>query len=167
MQTLGPPDTHHLSAALGWVELGNWAEAKAELAKVAPGLKKHPSVLEVTWSIHAAEKDWTKALQVAEQLIKVAPDQSSGWLHRAYAIRRAPGGGLKAAWDALIPAVDRFPHEATIPYNLACYACQLADLDEARRWFKRALAAGEKGKLKSMATSDPDLQPLWGEIKRL
>ena len=73
----------------------------------------------------------------------------------------------QAAWDALIPAVDRFPEEATIPYNLACYACQLDKVDEARRWFLRALAVGEKGKLKCMASSDPDMKPLWSEIKGL
>ena len=82
-------------------------------------------------------------------------------------MRRAPGGGLQAAWDALIPAVDRFPKEPTIPYNLACYACQLEKLDEARRWFQRALGVGQKAKLKSMGASDPDLRPLWGEIKTL
>ena len=32
MQNIEPPDTHHISAALGWLGLGNIAEAKAELA---------------------------------------------------------------------------------------------------------------------------------------
>jgi tetratricopeptide (TPR) repeat protein len=167
MELLEPPDTHYLSAALGWAELGNCAEAHAELAKVSPALSAHPTVLEVIWSVCTVQKDWASAVQAAERLVQAAPDQANGWLHRAYAVRRAPGGGLKAAWDALLPAVDRFPQEATIPYNLACYACQLAHLDEARRWFERALAVGEKAKLKMMAVSDPDLQPLWGEIRKL
>lgn len=167
MEILEPPDTHHLSAALGWAELGNCEEARVELAKVQPGLSGHPTVLEVTWSIHAAQKDWAGALRVAEQLVQAAPDQANGWLHRAYAMRRTPDGGLKAAWDALLPAVDRFPQEATIPYNLACYACQLSELDEARRWFQRALAVGQKARLKAMAVSDPDLEALWSEIRKL
>jgi tetratricopeptide (TPR) repeat protein len=158
---------HFLSAAIGWMELGNLAEAKAELGKVAPGLAGHPTVLEVTWAIHAAGNNWPDALVAAEQLVQSAGDRASGWLHRAYALRRTPGGGLEAAWKALLPAVDRFPAEATIPYNLACYACQLGQLDEARRWLKRAVAVGEKSKIKVMAGSDADLQPLWGEIKAL
>ncbi len=167
MEELEPPDTHHLSAALGWMELGNCTEARADLAKVSAALALHPAVLEVSWTVYAAEKDWAKALETAERLVQCAADHASGWLHRAYAMRRAPGGGLQAAWDALIPAVDRFPKEPTIPYNLACYACQLEKLDEARRWFQRALGVGEKAKLKSMGASDPDLRPLWGEIKTL
>jgi tetratricopeptide (TPR) repeat protein len=167
METLEPPDTYYLSAALGWMELGNCSEARAELAKVNSALANHPAVLEVTWSVYASEKDWANALHAAELLVKSAADHPAGWLHRAYAIRRVPGGGLHAAWDVLISAVDRFPQEATIPYNLACYACQMGELDEARRWFQRALAVGEKAKLKSMAVSDTDLQPLWAEISSL
>jgi tetratricopeptide (TPR) repeat protein len=167
MQTVGPPDTHHLSAAMGWMELGNLVEARAELAKVAPELIEHPAVLEVTWALEAAALNWPEALRTAEQLVRNAGDRASGWLHLAYALRRAPGGGLEAAWKALLPAVDRFPEEATIPYNLACYACQLGQLDEARRWLQRALGVGERAKIKSMASSDSDLEPLWSEIKGL
>src|SRR5438874_2082332 len=117
MEMLEPPDMHYLSAAMGWMELGDLAEAKVELAKISPDLLKHPRVLEATWAIYSAEKDWTGALRAAEELVAHDIDRASGWLHRAYALRRAAGGGLQAAWDALIPAVDRFPQEATIPYN--------------------------------------------------
>jgi tetratricopeptide (TPR) repeat protein len=121
----------------------------------------------VGWAVHAAGKHWGEALAIAQELIERSGDKAAGWLHRAYAIRRAPGGGLKAAWDALLPVVDRFPEEATIPYNLACYACQMQQLEEARQWLKRALAVGERSKIKTMAIADPDLEPLWGEIKQL
>lgn len=167
MEILGPPDTHYLSAAMGWMELGNYAEARLELAHVAPELAKHPNVLEVTWAIHASAKSWAQALQVAEQLVEVAGDNAVGWLHRAYALRRLPDGGLQAAWNALLPVVDKFPGEATIPYNLACYACQMQHLDEAKRWLGRALAVGDKAKIKSMAAADPDLEPLWRDLKSL
>jgi tetratricopeptide (TPR) repeat protein len=165
LEPLEPPDTHYLSAAIGWMELGNCKEAKAELAMVSPGLTSHPNVLEVTWAISASEQNWSQALRAAEALVASEPDRASAWLHRAYALRRAPGGGLKAAWDALLPAVDRFPKEATIPYNLACYACQLARLEEARQWLRRALAVGNSGKIKAMAAADSDLEILWKEVK--
>ena len=58
-------------------------------------------------------------------LIAAAPDRAVGWLHHAYALRRATGGGLLAAFNALSPVADKFPDEATIPYNLACYTCQM------------------------------------------
>ena len=42
----------------------------------------------------------------------------------------------------------------------------MGQLDEARRWLV-APGGGVKNKLKSMATADPNLEPLWGEIKSL
>ncbi len=149
------------------MELGNPQEAKAELARVSPTFAEHPGTLEVAWAIYAAEKNWSEALKAAECLVRSAAEQSSGWLHRAYALRRAPGGGLQAAWDALLPAYEKFPEEPTIPYNLACYACQLHHLDSARRWLQCAVRIGGKNHIKRMAVADPDLEPLWGEIKLL
>ena len=79
----------------------------------------------------------------------------------------APGGGLQAAWDALFPAMEKFPTEGIVPYNLACYACQLQQLDVARIMFKRAASLGEKNQFKLMALRDPDLKPLWDELRQL
>jgi tetratricopeptide (TPR) repeat protein len=167
MQTLEPPATHFLSAVVGWLELGNGEEAKAELEKVSPELRGHPDVLEVRWLVHAHEKDWDEGLAVAQTLVQSAPARSSGWLHQAYALRRATDGGLQAAWDALMPAFKMFPKEATIPYNRSCYACQMGKLDEARLWLERAVNIGSKEKIKFMALNDADLEPLWQEIKEL
>jgi hypothetical protein len=52
-----------------------------------------------------------------------------------------------------------------IPYNLACYACQLGDLDDARRWLERAVALRSRADLRRLALNDHDLQPLWDEIR--
>jgi predicted Zn-dependent protease len=167
MRKLEPPDIHCFSAAIGWLELGNPAEARAELAQVSPAQQEHPDVLEVRWSIAAEEKRWNEALQIAQALLRRAPERSSGWLHQAYALRRAPQGSIQKAWDALLPASDKFPKEPTIPFNLSCYACQLRQMDVARDWLKRALAVGGKAKIKQRALEDSDLAPLWSEIRRL
>src|SRR5713226_1719332 len=97
MPTLGPPDSHHLSAAIGWLELGNHVEAGEELAKISPSSLEHPDVLEARWAVCAAGKSWDAALQAAEILVLRAPERFSGWVHRAYALRRVRGGGLQAA----------------------------------------------------------------------
>jgi predicted Zn-dependent protease len=167
MHKLEPPDTHYLLAALGWLELGNCAEAKAELAQISPAQADHPEVLELRWSILAEEKRWDEGLQVAQVLLRRAPERPTGWLHRAYALRRAPDGGLQKAWEALLPAFDKFPKEAIIPFNLSCYACQMRQLDAARDWLKRAVRIGGKEKIKRMALKDSDLEPLWAEIRAL
>ena len=165
MPPIEPPDIHYLSAAVGWLGLGNTAEARAELAQLSPGLRRHPDVLEVRWLICAQEAHWAEALQVARELLVHAPERASGWLHQAYALRRVQGGGLRQAWEALLPAFEQFPREATIAYNLACYACQLRELDLARQWLKRAAAIGGSKPITAMALADPDLEPLWEEIR--
>ena len=39
IRPLAPPDSHHLLAAQGWLELGNHLEANAELEQIAPRLR--------------------------------------------------------------------------------------------------------------------------------
>ncbi len=167
MQKLEPPDTHYFFAAIGWLELGNLTEAQVELAQISPAQQEHPDVLEVRWLFSAQQKHWEEGLQIAQTLLRRAPKRLSGWLHQAYALRRVPDGGVQKAWEALLPASDKFPKEPTIPFNLSCYACQLQQLDTARDWLKRAVAVGGKEKIKQMALQDSDLEPLWDEIRQL
>jgi len=164
MQKIEPPDTHALSAALGWLELGNAGEALNELDHISIANQPHPAVLEVRWAVFAELKQWDHALEAANELVRVAPRKAGGWLHRAYALRRAPGGGLPQAWDALLPAAEKFPKQLLVAFNLACYACQMQHLDEARRWLNRASEIGGESKVMEMALADSDLEPLWAEI---
>ena len=167
MQGFEVADIHRLNAALGWLGLDAPADARAELDAIAPTQQSHPAVLEARWLLCAHEKNWDDALRVAELELKSAPEESSGWLHRAYALRRVSAGGLPQAWDALLPAAKKFPAEPVIAYNLSCYACQMQQLDIARTWLHRAINAGKKDAIKKMALADDDLQPLWKEIQEL
>ena len=167
MQKLEPPDSHCLNAAAGWLGLGRRDHAQAELEMISAPNQRHPDVLEARWAIYAEERKWEAALDVARKLLQRAPNRVSGWLHQAYALRRAPEGGLEKAWAALKPAAERFPKEALIAFNLSCYACQMQRLDEARLWLKRAFKVGGKERIKEQALCDPDLKPLWEEIRQL
>ena len=166
MPAMEPPASHHLSAAIGWCELGNNEEAVQELRRLDSKWKDHPDVLEVWWRIHSAREDWATALETARLLVDKAPDRPWGWLHRAYAMRRCPSGGIEAAREALLPAFEKFPAEPVIPFNLACYACQLNRLDEARSWLDQAMKTGGKAVIRRMALNDTDLEPLWEEIRK-
>ncbi len=166
MEPLEPPDTHHLSAAIGWLELGNPAESLIELAGIRPARQNHPDVLEARWLVLARLGDWEKALTVARELVQKAPKRASGWLHQAYALRRVASGGLQAAWEALLPAWEKFPREAIVAYNLACYACQMQELDSARKWLKRAFKVGDRDHVQALALEDRDLEALWPEIRQ-
>lgn len=165
MKPLEPPEIHYVTSAEGWIGLGNLSEARKELGQIAQEQQSHPDVLEVWWHICAEEKDWQEGLRVARALLAKAPERSSGWLHQAYALRRVEQGGIRKAWEALLPAFDKFPREPIISYNLSCYACQLHQLDAARVWLQRALVIGEHEQVKQMALADTDLEPLWPEIR--
>ena len=167
MQDFEPADLHRLNAALGWLGLNNLTDAFAELDAIAPAQQSHPAVLEVRWLLCAHQKSWPDALAVADRQLAVAPQDAAGWLHRAYALRRVAGGGLTQAWDALLPAAEKFPAEPVIPYNLSCYACQLQDLETSRLWLQRALKVGGRDAIKKIALADEDLKPLWPEIESL
>jgi tetratricopeptide (TPR) repeat protein len=169
VKPLPPPESHHLRAALGWLELGNSPEAIQELERITPQFGAHPDVLELRWQIHAEAKHWDACVGIGQTQVELAPDQVSGWLHRAYALRRAKAGGLQMAWDALLPAAARFPEVPLVTYNLACYACQLGRLPEARDWLKQAFAIAQKAgslpAVRALALDDSDLEPLWHEIR--
>ena len=55
--------------------------------------------------------------------------------------------------------MERFPEEWLIPYNVACYLCQMERLDEARAMLEMARAKGGE-RVDTMAKDDEDLAPL-------
>jgi Flp pilus assembly protein TadD len=165
MKPLEPPDSHHLSAAIGWLGLGNVAEAGAELEKIAPPFQSHPDVLAVRFDLHAAAGRWDAATAIAGTLTRLEPDQPGVWISLAYATRRKTGGGIVQARAILIQARQTFPEEKIIAYNLACYDCQLGDLNAARLWLEKACQLGDTRQIKHMALQDPDLEPLWPDLR--
>ncbi len=150
---------------MGWLELGNVAEARHELETISNQHGHHPDVLEMWWKIHAEEKDWPAALVCAEQVIAGVPERESGWIESAFALhelKRTP-----EAYERLARVVDRFPRAYLIPYNLACYQCQLGDRTEALRWLQRAVQAADVGTIRALALQDPDLAALRDDLDRL
>ncbi len=171
MKPIEPPDLHHLRAALGWLDLGNDLEAALDLDKIAPKLRVHPDVLEVRWQICARAKKWDTCVVIARAVRTLDPNRSSGWLDLSYSLRRVAHAGVPAAWEALLPAAEKFPAEPLIPFNLSCYACQLVRLEDACHWLRRAFAiaakTGEQKRYRVMALNQPDLEPLWRKIGQL
>ena len=71
------------------------------------------------------------------------------------------------ALELLLEVKDKFRGISTISYNLACYACQLGDLEQARLWLADSINIRGKEEIKAVALADPDLQPMWKEIRIL
>jgi len=164
-KSLPHPDSFHVQAALGWLELGNVPESRHELRAVSDPHREHPDVLEMWWKIFATEKDWAAALIFAEKLVAAAPERDAGWIESAFALhelKRTP-----EAYERLSRVAEQFPKAYVIPYNLACYQCQMGRHDEAWRWLKRAVKAADAPTVRAMAMQDPDLAPLRDELARL
>jgi tetratricopeptide (TPR) repeat protein len=161
VQPLDPPDSHHLSAAEGWLGLGDWREANEELEKIAPALRAHPDVLEVRWHIYSHEKKWDMCVDIAGAIIKLEPNRVEAWIQRSFALHELKHS--QEAFDQLLPVGDKFPKVWLIPYNLACYCAQLGRLEECREWFKKAMTIDEQT-VRESAVDDPDLKPLWDSM---
>jgi tetratricopeptide (TPR) repeat protein len=165
MEPLEPPDLHYLRAASGWLGLGDWRSAGEELEKIDPSLSAHPSILLVRYEIYSAAGNWDLAAEIASTLLQDHPDDPQVWILAAYATRRKPGGGIEQARKILLQARQLFSKEPIISYNLACYDCQLGNLVDAASLLKTAFALGDPKQFRSMALNDPDLKPLWTQIK--
>ena len=82
MKPLQPPDTFHLQAAQGWIELGNHEEANEELELIDAPLRVHPDVLEVRWFIYQKVENWELCKDIGSALVKLAPERTAGWVYR-------------------------------------------------------------------------------------
>jgi predicted Zn-dependent protease len=163
MSDLSLTHVRHLEAAQGWLGLGNWREARAELANIPAPLQTHPDVLQVRWAIHAAAKEWESAAEIAEAYREARPESPFGFVHLAYALHEMKR--TQEAQNVLLPVVEKFQDEFIIRYNLACYACQLGDGEGAWRWLEKSMALNDPDEVKQMALNDPDLEPLRTQIK--
>ncbi len=155
------PDTRQiLEAAQGYFSLGLFDEVIEEL----DGLRGEDAeaVAAVALRIEAfqARKDWGLARELAEEMARREPAKPEWWIAWAYALRREKT--IQDARGVLWEAVQLHPAVDLIQYNLACYACVLGELDEARRLLARALALAPG--CRAMARRDEDLKALWGEL---
>ncbi|MCI0745632.1 MAG: tetratricopeptide repeat protein [Verrucomicrobia subdivision 3 bacterium] len=164
MKALEPPALLHLESAKGWHILGCLDEALADLQRIPPEFQTHPDVLEVHFAVHAQAKKWVICMEIAAAMLDLAPERPTTWINSAFTLHEMKQ--TQEAWDALVTVQDRFPDVPTIPYNLACYACQLGRLDDARTLLKRAFQIGGSG-YRELALEDGDLKPLWEEIKHM
>ena len=137
-------------------------EADADLDRMTPQLRGHPDVLKLRWQVYAVAKKWEAALDIAAALIALAPEDPVGWVNRSYALHELKR--TAEARDNLLRVVDKWPTIAVMRYNLACYECQLGNLERAKEWLEKAYRLGDSKQMKLAALDDPDLEPLWKEI---
>ncbi len=157
---LEPDDQRRLSAARGYLELGMLQEANAELEEIDAFCRSVPEVLAVRLQIYQSMAKWELMEVVAKRLSQHDPENPQWPISVAYATPRAVSIG--AARVILLDALTRHPEEPIVHYNLACYGCQLGELQAARDHLKRAFALDPSCRL--TAIEDKDLEPLWDSL---
>ncbi len=162
---LPPPDKFHLQAATGWLALGNAQEARAELEQLSAAHRDHPDVLESWWKVFSEEENWPAAFDCGAKLSIVMPSRAMGWIAQSYALHELKR--TREAYDLLHSVMGRFREHFVIPYNLACYQCQLGNTADALKWLQRAVEVADAKTIREMALEDADLSPLREEITRL
>jgi len=99
--------------------------------------------------------------QIAKRLKEFEPDNVQWAISLAYATRRAYS--IDVAMEILLDAEAKFPREGAIPYNLACYYCQLGEMETAKDYLKKAFEIDLNWR--TAALNDDDLKPLWDSLQ--
>jgi hypothetical protein len=157
---LEPPDKQFFDVACGYAELGMCLDANAELEKIDPFNRVAPEVLSLRISIYCGLEKWNLMAEIAKRLAEFQPDNPQWPVSLAYATRRAIS--IEAAKEILRDVEPKFPKEAVIKYNLACYECQLGNLEAAKNYLKQVFQLDLSWRV--AALDDPDLQALWNDL---
>jgi tetratricopeptide (TPR) repeat protein len=147
----------HLKAAQGYMDLGMFLDANAELEQIEAASRHLPEVLEIRVRVYSALEKWDLMLTMARRLALEQPDDPQWRVLWAYAARY--GESIEAGRIILVNAVTDQPDAAVLHFNLAGYECQLRNLQEAKERLRRAFELDEKYRL--LALEDQDLEPLW------
>ena len=150
------------SSIAGVLEQGMFLNANDELENIDPEVRHLPEVLVVRLSVYHALKKWELMQTVARKLALYDPENPQWTISWAYATRRADS--IQAAKRILLEVVEQHPNVALMHYNLACYECQLGELEVAKARLQHALKLDPGMRL--MALDDEDLKPLWNQIAR-
>jgi predicted Zn-dependent protease len=156
-------DQKTLERAIGYLELGMADEAEKELEEISPEQAQRPEIVALRLDLAMKMAKWKQARQFAQHLTELQPNEPQWIISLAFAVRRMEN--VRSAREILSQARSRFPAEALIPYNLACYACQLNEIDVARELLRQAFLLD--GKLRKTAFDDEDLLQLRAELDLL
>lgn len=114
----------------------------------------------VRMEVYRAVQKWDAMQTIARRLAKYDPNDVNWTVSWAYATRRAES--LQAAQSILLEAVERLPNTAIFHYNLACYECQLGQIEVAKARLSHAFKLDQSFRL--LALDDDDLRPIWDSL---
>lgn len=155
------PTARRVQYAIGYAQLGLFAEARAELEAVTPEDRGRQDVVAARIELHREAGEWSEVADYARQLLAADANDLGAWISLGCAMRRLEN--VAAAKDLLLLAEARLGDgHAIVHYNLACYHCLLGEMTEARR--RLAEACRRDKEFKKVAREDPDLLAMREEL---
>ncbi len=149
-------DFQSAESAVGYANLGMFADALAELDHLSPQMTLDDGVQEFKLRLLERAGRWQDAAGLAARLATNHPDESRWFIAWAFAKRRSDS--LETASKILTDAASLHPKDPLIQFNLGCYAAQRGDLTTAQTYFRSAIELDHY--LEKLAKQDPDLEPL-------
>ena len=150
----------HIRQCDGYIDLKMLDKARSELGKIDHRYRQTHPYKAVEMHLAMEDKNWQEVFRLASELLERYTRHADLHIKLAYAARRTQG--LEAARKILLNAQKRFPKIAVIPFNLACYECQLGHPDEAMVLLDRAFRLDAS--FHEQALEDEDLKPIWDRL---
>lgn len=151
---------HIINASQGWLELADFESAASELDGLPVHISEEPPVIELRSEISARQGRWDECEEYAKRLVESVPDHPGFWVKYLNSIFHQER--FEEAYNESKKAVQTFPKDEAITYNMACYATALGKLEEADQWMSVCLKlSGRSNALREKARLDPDLEAYW------
>lgn len=145
----------------GWIELGNFSEAAAELYNFPSDSKSTIEFLRLSVRIHSGTKAWSNVEMMCETLLKHVPEDSFALFHQAEAFHRQ--GRSREAFAAFQHAPIGFKRGPAYFYALGRYLCALGEMTLALSCLGKAFDS--EPALRMDALRDPDLEQVWFDLQ--
>ncbi|MEM9283717.1 MAG: hypothetical protein AAGA96_17990 [Verrucomicrobiota bacterium] len=151
-----------LERTRGYIDLGMFKEALAEIEQLPSDQRSSPEVQEMRITIELDRGDLEHALDLSENLVDLFPDNHAGFIQGAYCLHAM--GETQRAIDHLQSGPLSLQDEAVYYYNLACYEVALNRADAAFSWLQQAIEMDPSNR--SRALADPDLALLHPRLQK-
>lgn len=146
----------HLQDAQSCLESGQHEKAWDELEKIPADLRESEEVTLLQLAVQIAMENWKAAAKIARQAVKIHSDCSDIYIAGAYALRRTRN--VRAARRFLTEGQLTMEENGLYWFDLACYNCQLGEIDRAKDCLMRATGIDER--FRELALRDPDLEAM-------
>ncbi|MGF1678236.1 MAG: tetratricopeptide repeat protein [Candidatus Methylacidiphilales bacterium] len=153
-------EERHISALLGYYELGMMDESLEELSHLSPDKRADPHVLQLEAAIHIRAGHFDRGLETADKLCFIVPESPAGWLDRAFCLHELDR--TLEAKACLLTGPASLRGHALYYYNLACYEAQLGNVEAARSYLEKAVLM--EVRFQEASRRDPDLKPLFSSL---